>query len=218
MLKIHGTELSSAGGGSDDEDGKDDQDDDATDEEDWFRQQRVTTKLANILQTRLPLQPINESHSSKSKSLSSANSSIEELKARGYKKFKARKPRKPEDEILEQHEETAKSEDDQLPVWEKNLAISESEFKSPVCFQKGTFTRLTEYSRMMHKNTNACTKERTTKSCTPSDGEFQENDDTSDAIIQDTQKSHRCHPENGDSLIKRTNTKPMTEYKLPDSV
>ena len=57
MLKIHGTELSS----SDDEDEKDQQDDEATDEEDWLRQQRVSSKLTSILQTRLPLQPINES-------------------------------------------------------------------------------------------------------------------------------------------------------------
>ena len=111
-MKIHGTELSSE---SEDEDGNNDQEDDVTDEEDWFRQQRVNSKLTNILQTRLPLQPINESQSSKSRSMSSANSSIEELKAKGYKHFKARRVRKA-DEIIEQQEETAKSEDDQ-PFW-----------------------------------------------------------------------------------------------------
>lgn len=97
MLKIHGTELSSA---SDEDDANDDQDDEMTDEDDWFRQQRVNSKLTNILQTRLPLQPINESQSSKSRSMSSANSSIEELKAKGYKRFKARRVRKA-DEIVE---------------------------------------------------------------------------------------------------------------------
>lgn len=76
----------------------------------------MTSKLTSILQTRLPLQPINESQSSKSRSISSANSSIEELKARGYKTFKARRVRKADDEIIEQQEETAKSEDDQ-PIW-----------------------------------------------------------------------------------------------------
>jgi hypothetical protein len=158
MLKIHGTELSSA---SEDE-AKNDQDDDMTDEDDWFQQQRVNSKLTNILQTRLPLQPINESHSSKSRSMSSANSSIEELKAKGYKRFKARVRKA--DEILEQQEETAKSENDRedgQPYWKKE----EKDYKSPLCFEKGTYNRLTEFSMMMHKNTNTGAKERNAKSC-----------------------------------------------------
>ena len=117
MLKIHGAELSSD---SDDNNNDKDQDGHTTDEDTFFRQQRVNSKLTNMLQTRLPLQPINESISSMSRSMSN-NSSIEELKAKGYKKFKARRTTRKPEQILESNEEAVKSEEEKSSCWQSNI-------------------------------------------------------------------------------------------------
>lgn len=149
--------------------------------------------------------------------MSSANSSIEELKAKGYPKFKARVRKA--DQILEQQEETAKSEDDQpKQFWKADqLTNNHKEFQSPICFEKGTHNRLTEFSMMLHKNTNTSTKDRIAKSCASkqdlqqivSDDQDKECDDDRGPFCQDEQGS--C------SQFNQKKPRTMTEFNLPDS-
>lgn len=51
MLQIHGTDLTSESEGE----ANDDDDGEVTDEDDWIQQQRVNSKLNNILKKCLPL-------------------------------------------------------------------------------------------------------------------------------------------------------------------